>query len=162
MIARAVSRYNRISPKKARLITRRLKGLTVAEAYAFLRNVNKRASRLIYVVLKSAFDNARQKDPAIKETDVYISRLVADSGPMLKRFRAASMGRASPIRKRTSHFTVHLDARELPKKEDKGKKPAAEKRSIFKRKESAAKTHTKRAPAAAGKKKITATDKRKR
>jgi len=128
------------------LITRRLKGLTVAQAYAILMNLNKRASRLIHVVLKSAFDNAKKKDPAIKETDVYISKLVADSGPMLKRFRAASMGRASQIRKRTSHLTVHLDAKELPKKEDKDKKVTAKRRPIFKKKESAAKKQAKRAP----------------
>jgi large subunit ribosomal protein L22 len=147
MLSRAISRYNRISPKKARLLTRRLKGLTVAEAYAILMNVNKRASRLIYALLRSAFDNAKKKEPAIKETDVYISRLVADSGPMLRRYRAASMGRASMIRKRTSHLTVHLDAKELPKKEEKTKKAAAKRRPIFKKKETVAKKQVKHAPA---------------
>ena len=132
MIAKAVSRYNRISPKKARLLTRPLKGRTVAEAYAILNTANKRAARLIYTVLKSAFDNARQKDPAVKETELYISKIVADSGPTLKRFRAASMGRASMIRKRTSHFTVHLDAKELSVKESEAKKTAAKKKTIFK------------------------------
>lgn len=134
MTARAISRYNRISPKKARLLTRPLKGLTVAEAYAFLRNTNKKASRLIYQLLKSAFDNAHQKDSDIKETDLYISKLVADSGPMLKRYRAASMGRATMIRKRTSHLTVHLDRKELPGKETKETKKTAKKHSIFRKK----------------------------
>lgn len=136
MIARAISRYNRISPKKARLLTRPLKGMTVAEAYAFLHSVNKKASRLLYIVLKSAFDNARKKNPAIKETDVYISKLVADSGPMLKRFRAASMGRATMIRKRTSHFTVYLDAKESPKK------GAAKERFLFKKRKGPDKKRT--------------------
>ncbi len=85
MFAKAISKYNRISPKKARLLTRLLKGMTVAEAYSFLNNVNKRASRFLHQVLKSAFDNARKKDANIKETDLYISKVAADSGPMLKR-----------------------------------------------------------------------------
>lgn len=149
MIAKAISKYNRISPKKTRLLMRPLKGRTIAEAYAFLKNTNKKASRFIYQVLKSAFDNARKKDPNVKEADVYISKLVADSGPMLKRYRAASMGRAVMIRKRTSHLTVHLDARELPKKEAK---EVAKKRSIFKKKAKSEKTKTKTA-AATGRKK---------
>lgn len=139
MISKAISKYNRISPKKTRLITGPLKGKTVAEAYAILQYINKRASRLVYTVLKSAFDNARKKDPALKEADLYISKIVADSGPMLKRFRAASMGRASLIRKRMSHITVHLDAKEAPAKElpKKEKKKAAgliKGRSLLKKK----------------------------
>lgn len=134
MIAKAISRYTRISPKKARLLTRPLKGMTVAEAYAFLKNINKRASYFIHNVLKSAYDNAHKKDPAIKETDVYISKIIADSGPVLKRYRAASMGRAVMIRKRMSHLTVHLDAKELPKKEEKKAKRTIKRRPIFKKK----------------------------
>jgi len=134
MLAKAISRYTRISPKKARLLTRPLKGMTVSEAYAFLKNVNKRASHYIHDVLKSAFSNARKKDPAIKETELYISKIVADSGPMLKRYRAASMGRAVMVRKRMSHLAVYLDAKELPKKEKKEVKKTAKKRTIFKRK----------------------------
>jgi large subunit ribosomal protein L22 len=120
MFAKAISKYTRISPKKAILLTRLVNGMTVAEAHSFLRNINKRASYYIQNVLKSAFDNARKKDPSIKEEDLYISKIVADSGPMLKRYRAASMGRAVMIRRRTSHLTVHLDAKQLPTR--KGKK----------------------------------------
>lgn len=134
MIAKAVSKYTRISPKKARLLTRPLKGMTVTEAYAFLQNVNKGASHFIHNVLKSAVDNARKKEPGIQETNLYISKIVADSGPVLKRYRAASMGRAVMIRKRMSHLTVHLDAKELPKKEEKKEKIASKRRPIFKRK----------------------------
>lgn len=147
MIAKAISKYNRISPKKVRLLTRPLKGLTVAEAYVFLRNINKKASRLIYQLLKSAFDNARQKDSDIKETDLYISKLVADSGPMLKRYRAASMGRAAMIRKRTSHLAVHLDRKELPGKETKETKKTAKKRSIFRGKTESSKAKNRKVTA---------------
>lgn len=139
MLAKAISRYTRVPPKKAMLLTRQLKGMTVQEAYAYLKNVNKRAARLIYNVLKSAFDNARKNNPTVKETDLYISKIIADGGPMLKRYRAASMGRAVMIRKRTSHLTVYLDAKELPKKEPpkeekKKTKGIIEKRLMFKKK----------------------------
>ncbi len=133
MIAKAVSRYTRISPKKARLLTRLLKGLTVPEAYAFLTTVNKRASHFIYNVLKSAVDNARKKDPSIDETNLYISKIAADSGPMLKRYRAASMGRAFMIRKRTSHLTIHLDEKESPRKKSVKAKSGIKKKSIFRK-----------------------------
>ncbi len=152
MIAKAISKYNRISPKKTRLLTRPLKGLTVAEAYAFLRNTNKKASRLIYKVLKSAFDNAHRKDPAVNETNIYISKIVADDGPMLKRFRAASMGRTTMIRRRTSHLTVHLDVKELPKKEVEEKKGVAKRRPIPKKKTVADKSRPKTKAAADRKK----------
>ena len=80
----------------------------------------------------AAFDNAKKKNQSIGETDLIISRLTADSGPSLKRFRAASMGRASSIIKRTSHFTICLDMREganVPA--DPGKQPR--KRTMFKK-----------------------------
>ncbi len=134
MIARAISKYNRISPRKARLVTRLLRGMTVAEAYAFLDNINKRASRYIRPVLISAFNNARGKRSDVKETDLYISKIAADSGPVLKRFRAASMGRASQIRKRTSHILIELDAKELPELKQKVKSAPVKRRAIFKRK----------------------------
>jgi large subunit ribosomal protein L22 len=158
MLARAISKYNRVSSKKARLLTRVLKGMTVAEAFAFLRNTNKRASLFIHNTLKSAFDNARKKDPNIKETDLYISKIVADGGPMMKRFRAASMGRATMIRKRMSHITVHLDAKEAPAKEKEKAKGLIKKRGIFKRKKEASK---KSAAASAKSRKSTAAATRK-
>ena len=153
MIAKAISRYNRISPKKARLLTRPLTGLTVAEAYAFLSVTNKKASRLIHTLLRSAFDNALKKDQTVKETNVYISRLTADSGPVLKRFRAASMGRASTIRKRTSHFTIHLDLKEAPLGAVKTDEKTPKKRAIFRKKPLAEKGKGKAAASSAGQRK---------
>ena len=145
MIAKAISKYNRISPKKARLLTRPLKGVTVTKAYGILANANKKASRLIYKVLKSAFDNAHQKDAALKESDVYISRITADSGPALRRHRAASMGRAMIIKKRTSHFTIHLDLKEMSKREvAKRPEEPVKRHSILKKKKDTDKKKTKK------------------
>jgi len=149
MVAKAIAKYVRISPKKARLVTRPLKGKSVAEAYAFLQNANKRAARLIHVVLRSAFDNARKKDQNYSETDLYISKILADSGPALKRFRAASMGRASLIKKRMSHLTIHLEAKASFQQEKE--KKHGKSRSIFKKveKKGKAASHAKPAKKAA-------------
>ncbi len=133
MIAKAISKYNRISPKKTRLLTRPLAGKTVQEAYAYLNHVNKRAAYLLRTVLTSAVNNALKKDPALQPGDLLISRITADSGPSLRRYRAASMGRASLIRKRTSHLTIHLDIK-------KGTVPAQRKepakKGVFKKQRS--------------------------
>ena len=61
----------------------------------------------ILKVVKSALANAKQKGHP--EQSLYISRIIANAGPMLKRYRAASFGRATAIRKRTSHILVELD-----------------------------------------------------
>ena len=134
MISKATAKYVRISPKKARLVTRVLKGMPVNKAYATLGAINKRSSYLIYKLLKSAFNNAQKKDSTVKEGDLYISNIKADSGPVLKRFRAMSMGRAGMIRKRTSHLTIQLDMHRstaIKREEDKKSK----KRSIFRKKD---------------------------
>ncbi len=115
MIARAVSKYIRISPKKAMLVTKPLKGMLVPKAYGVLGSVNHKAARFVNMTLKSAVDNARKKDRNIDEANLYISKIAADSGPMLKRFRAGSMGRAFPILRRTCHLTIELSAKTEPK-----------------------------------------------
>lgn len=117
MIARAVAKYIKISPKKAMLVTRPLKGVPVPRAYALLGSINKKAARFVNEALKSAVDNARKKDRNIDEANLYISKISADSGPMLKRFRAGTMGRAFNILRRTCHLTVELSAKEEPKVE---------------------------------------------
>ncbi|MBU4376802.1 MAG: 50S ribosomal protein L22 [Candidatus Omnitrophica bacterium] len=114
MIAKAVTKYVRIPPRKAMLVTRPLKGLSVPRAYALLAGIKKKAARFINLTLRSAVANAHKKDQHLDESDLYISRITADGGPMLKRFRAGSMGRAFTIRKRTCHLTVQLDVKEKP------------------------------------------------
>ncbi len=127
MIARAVTKYVRISPRKTMLVTRPLKGLTVPKAYALLSGINKKAARFVSMTLKSAVDNARKKHEHIDESSLYISRISADGGPMLKRYRAGSMGRAFTIRKRTCHLTIQLDAKERPVTAAPAKRPVAAK-----------------------------------
>ncbi len=109
MISKAIARYIRISPRKTRLVADVLRKKSVGEALAILANTNKRACEYLEELLRSAIANAK-RIPEIKEEDLFISKLLVDGGPTLKRFRAASMGRATMIRHRTSHITIELDA----------------------------------------------------
>ena len=110
MLAEAFGKYIRMSPKKARLVVDLLKGKNLEEADFILDNINKGAAPRIQKVVRSAFANAnngRQDKLTMKE--VYISAITVDGGPYYMRYRAATMGRATPIRHRTSHVHVVLD-----------------------------------------------------
>ena len=109
MVSKAILRYARLSPRKFRLIIPLVKGKRAEEAIAILTAVKKKASGIGIDLLKSAIANAKVKNHGIDTSTLYISKMIADPGPMLKRFRAASMGRASMIHKHTSHLTVELD-----------------------------------------------------
>jgi large subunit ribosomal protein L22 len=109
MLARAVAKYVRMSPRKVRYAMAPLRHRTVAEAHGILSATNRRACKPLAKAIASAFANARQADPTLREDQAIISCLTADGGPMWKRFRAAAFGRAVRIRKRTTHITVELD-----------------------------------------------------
>ena len=108
MVARAEAKYIRISPYKIRLVIEHLNGLPTTQALGILKSLNKKASLLVEKVLKSAISNAKNK--GYQEDKLFISRLVANPGPVFKRYRAASFGRAARINKRTSHIIIELDA----------------------------------------------------
>ena len=108
MEVKAVTRYVRIAPRKARLVTELIKGKPVEEALTMLRFVPKKAARLVDKTLRSALANAEQ-NPNIDVDTLYIKRIFVDGGPTMKRWRARAMGRATKILKRSSHITVILD-----------------------------------------------------
>ncbi|MFH1771392.1 MAG: 50S ribosomal protein L22 [Candidatus Omnitrophota bacterium] len=110
MIARSEAKYIRISSRKVKLILDVIKGQRVIKASAILDSLNKKASYLVSKVLKSALSSAKEK--GYSEAQLFISKAIANQGPSLKRFRAASFGRASVIRKRTSHILLELDTPE--------------------------------------------------
>ncbi len=109
MVSRAYAKYIRISPTKIRLLIPLIKGRSVKQALQVLRNINKRAKFPLEKVLKSAVANAKQK--GYEEHGLWIKNVVANPGPMLRRYRAASFGRAVMIRRRTSHILVELDVK---------------------------------------------------
>ena len=109
MRVKAVIKYVRLSPRKARYVMQPLRRQTVAKALSVLAVSNRRACRPVAKAIASAFANAKQADPTLGEDQVVISRLTADGGPVWKRFRAAAFGRAVSIRKPTTHITVELE-----------------------------------------------------
>jgi large subunit ribosomal protein L22 len=116
MSARAIQRHVRQSPRKMRLVIDTIRGRDVNEAYALLKFSKKRAAKQIEKVLRSAVANAEQD--ALRNNDAFdIDRLfvefaVVNGGPTLWRFRAAALGRAAPIRKRTSHVEIAVGVKE--------------------------------------------------
>ncbi|MEX0855974.1 MAG: 50S ribosomal protein L22 [Gemmatimonadota bacterium] len=116
MEAKAVARFIRMSPRKMRLVIDQIRGRSVNDAYAVLQFSKKSAAEPIGKTLRSAVANAQVKaenEGEIVDVDNLIVReAFVDEGPTLRRFRAAAMGRAAPIRKRTSHVTVVVDTRE--------------------------------------------------
>jgi large subunit ribosomal protein L22 len=108
MESRAVARYIRIPPRKVRLIMDEIRGRRIEEALNQLSFAPQKGAFILKKLINSAVANAEQNF----EMDVdklYIKRIYADEGPTLKRFRPRAMGRATRIRKRTSHLTVVLD-----------------------------------------------------
>ncbi len=111
MAVKAVLRYARISPRKARVVADMIRGKDVEEAFNILRFTPKRGARIIEKLLKSAVANA-EASPDIEDVDaLYVKRIYVDQGPMLKRIRPRAMGRAYLVRKKLSHITIELDER---------------------------------------------------
>ena len=107
MIAKAHGRYLRLAPMKTRQLIDLVRGKDVTTSLAVLAYAKKGPALMVTKVLRSAISNAKQK--GLTEEQLFISKITATSGPMWKRFRAATFGRANPILKRTTHLTVELD-----------------------------------------------------
>jgi len=108
MEVKSSNRYIQISPRKARYVADVIRGKKVEDALDILAFIPRKASPIISKVVKSAIANAGQ-DESIDVDTLYIKKIVVDEGPTAKRFRPRAMGRATKIRKRTSHITVVLE-----------------------------------------------------
>ena len=108
-VAKARGRFIPVAPRKVRLVARLLRGLNVPQAHAILAHLPKGACRPIAKVLNSAVATATREGTWTKE-QLVISTILADEGPMMKRYRSAPMGRAMMIRKRMCHLTIELGA----------------------------------------------------
>ena len=101
-------RFARMAPRKARLVADLVRGKKSEEALNILTFTKKAAAKIIIKLLKSAIANATQK----KTVDIdrlYIKKITVDQGPTMKRFQPRALGRATMIRKRSSHITIVLD-----------------------------------------------------
>jgi len=105
--ARAVLRYARCTPRKARRVINLIRGKKAGDAMIALKFMPYRAARMVEKLLKSAMANAEQKDVAVPE-EMRIVKAYVDEGPMMKRLLPRAMGRANIIRKKTCHITIVL------------------------------------------------------
>lgn len=110
--ARAHARFVRIAPRKVRVVVDLIRGRAAEEAMATLRYTPKRASRLVYRVLRSAVANA-EENLDWRRADLVVSRAVVDNGPTLKRIHPRQRGRAFDIKKHMAHVTVCVRPKEL-------------------------------------------------
>jgi large subunit ribosomal protein L22 len=108
---KAVARWVRMSPRKARLVTEHIRGRSVPEARTVLAFTPRAAAREIEKVLRSAVANA-EANHNLDGDQLVVSAAYVDEGPVMKRWRARARGRAVRIRKPTCHITVLLAERE--------------------------------------------------
>jgi ribosomal protein L22 len=108
-VVRAHARYVRTSARKARMVCGHLRGKSIDEARAILAFTPREVARDWSKLLESAVANA-ESNHELLEDDLIVREAYADEGPTIKRFRPRAMGRATPIRKRTSHLTIALTA----------------------------------------------------
>ncbi len=109
-VVRARARYVRTSARKARMVCGHLRGKSVQDARAILAFTPREVARDWSKLLESAVANA-ESNHELLEDDLIVREAYADEGPTIKRFRPRAMGRATPIRKRTSHLTITLSPR---------------------------------------------------
>ena len=105
MEAKAVARQVRISPIKVRRVLALIRGKKVGDAAVVLQYSQQRSAKIVGKVLQSAVANA-EHNFGLDTDKLRIITATADQGPVMKRFRPVSMGRAHPYRHRTSHVTV--------------------------------------------------------
>jgi len=103
--ARAVARYVKAPPRKLRLVVDNIRGKSTGTALNILKFTNRSAARILSKVIESAVANAENNLEMDPDT-LYIHKAFVDQGPVTRRFRPRAMGRATPIRKRTSHITI--------------------------------------------------------
>ena len=104
---KAVAKWVRMSPRKARLVAEHIRGRSVPEARTVLAFTPKAAAREIEKVLRSAVANAEANHDLVGD-ELIVSAAYVDEGPVMKRWRARARGRAARIRKPTCHITLKL------------------------------------------------------
>ena len=111
MEAKAVSRFVRVSPRKARIVIDLIRGKSVMDAREILKFTNRGIAETVEKTLNSAVANA-EHNHHVRAESLIVKTAFADEGPTLKRIRPRAKGSASRIRKRTSHITIIVATRE--------------------------------------------------
>lgn len=108
MEAKAILKFARITPRKARRVIDLIRGKRAAEAMSVLKFMPYRGAPFIAKLLKSAMANAEQKNASVDIDALLIKTALVDQGPVMKRMEPRAMGRSNVIKKRTSHITIIL------------------------------------------------------
>jgi large subunit ribosomal protein L22 len=114
MRTRALARFVRVPPRKARLVLDRIRGQAVGEALATLQATPRSAARLVEKVLRSAIANAEHNHEVRRLDDLRVVEAAADDGPSMKRVQPRAMGRAFFIKHRTSHLRISVSDEDAP------------------------------------------------
>ncbi|MBA2256435.1 MAG: 50S ribosomal protein L22 [Thermoleophilaceae bacterium] len=107
MIVRAHARYVRCAPRKARLVVDHIRGKSVGDARAILRHTPRHVARDVLKLLESCVSNAENNHELVAD-ELIVHQAYVDEGPTIRRYRPRALGRATRIRKRTSHMTLTL------------------------------------------------------
>jgi len=106
MEARAISKFQRISPLKAQDVVRVIRGMPAVAALATVKLIPRKAARIVGKTLRSAIANAENGEAAAAPGDLVVKEAVVGHGPTLRRFRTKARGMAGRIRKRSSHIRI--------------------------------------------------------
>lgn len=125
MESKAIARFARVAPRKARTVIHLVRGRKVSDAIDMLLYTRKSAATIVRKVIESALANAKQKDPAINIDGLYVSIGAVDKGPNshLRRWRPRAMGRATKIEKGVSHIAITLTDHAPPVKAKTRRRP---------------------------------------
>lgn len=115
MESKAILRFVRVSPQKARLVADLVRGMDVPDAIETLAFTRKKTAPIVKKLIESAVANAEhgaaQGGDDVDVDDLFVKTIFVDAGPSLRRFRPRAQGRATKILKKTSHITVVLGSR---------------------------------------------------
>jgi large subunit ribosomal protein L22 len=111
MQAKAVAKYIRVSPRKMKPIADIVRGKSVKDARAILKFTPNKGAKVFLKVLNSAVANAENNHDMDVEK-LFVDEIFANQGPTMKRWKAGSMGRANPIKRRSSHVGVVVSEKE--------------------------------------------------
>ena len=114
MVSKAIARFARLSPRKARVMVDLVRGRQAGEALQLLEFTKKAGAPVLKTLIESAVANARTTSPGVDLDALFIETAFVDKAPNkhMRRWRPRAMGRATRVQKGISHITIHLGARE--------------------------------------------------
>lgn len=113
MVSKAIARFARLSPRKARVVVDLVRGRQAGEALQLLEFTTKAGAPVLKKLIESAVANARVASPGVDLDSLFVETAFADKAPNkhMRRWRPRAMGRATRIQKGTCHITIHLGSR---------------------------------------------------